>query len=80
MEQKLSTAYHSQTDGQPKTINSVIEQYLSGYINYMQDNWWDRLQVGECSGNNTDSETTDVSLFFAKLRISPLNTGGRVPS
>ena len=36
---KLSTAFHPATDGQTERINQVIEQYLRGYINYLQDDW-----------------------------------------
>ena len=35
----LSTAYHSQTDGQTKRINQEIGMFLQHYVNYQQDNW-----------------------------------------
>ena len=35
---QLSTAYHSQTDGQIKGINQEIEMFLWHYVNYQQDN------------------------------------------
>ena len=34
----LSTAYHSQTNGQIERINQEIETFLRHYINYQQDN------------------------------------------
>ena len=39
IEQRLSTAFHPQTDGRTERQNSVLEQYLRSYINYQQDDW-----------------------------------------
>jgi len=44
---KLSTAYHSQTDGQMERINQEIEAFLWHYMNYQQDNWTDWLSAAE---------------------------------
>jgi len=38
---KLSTVYHSQTDGQMKRINQEIGMFLQHYMNYQQDDWTD---------------------------------------
>ncbi|XP_044716392.1 integrase core domain-containing protein [Hirsutella rhossiliensis] len=35
--QKLSTAYHPQTDGGPERMNQEIEAYLRAYVSYVQD-------------------------------------------
>ena len=42
-----------------------MEQYLRAYVNYLQNNWPDRLPLVEFTSNNTKSETTKVSPFFA---------------
>jgi len=34
---KLSTAYHSQTDGQIERINQELKQYLRVFINHRQE-------------------------------------------
>lgn len=67
IKRKFSTAYHSQIDGQTKMINGMIELYLRSYVNYPQDNWEEWLLMGKFSGNNTDSETTDLSPFVVSL-------------
>jgi len=36
---KLSTAFHSQTDGQTKRVNQVLEQYLRMFIDHRQEQW-----------------------------------------
>ena len=65
IEQKLSTRFHPQTDGQTERINAVLEQYLRGYINYQQRNWVELLTIAEFLYNNTISATTGITPFFA---------------
>ena len=36
---RMSSGYHSQTDGQTERFNTVMEHYLRAYIKYMQDDW-----------------------------------------
>ena len=35
----LFTAYHPETDGQTEILNSILEQYLKAYVNFLQNDW-----------------------------------------
>lgn len=68
---KLSTAWHPQTDRQSENTNKLLEQYLRAYVNYAQDDWVDRLPAAEFAANSVKSETTHVTAFFATLGREP---------
>lgn len=42
----MSTAFHSQTDGQTERANRVIEEVLKHYVSDSQDDW-DEMLAGE---------------------------------
>ena len=60
---KLSTAYHSQTDGQTERINQEIGTFLRHYMNYQQDNWTDWLATAEFSYNDKKHVATGKTPF-----------------
>ncbi|CAG8696304.1 17399_t:CDS:1 [Dentiscutata erythropus] len=68
---KLSSAYHSQFNGQSKWVNQVLEQYLKCTVNYHQGNWADLLPLAEFSYNNSTHSSTDTTLFFANYGFYP---------
>jgi len=51
IEQRLSTAFHLQTDGPPEGTNAILEQYLRAYINYEPDDWGGSLPLAEFTYN-----------------------------
>ena len=71
VEIKLSSAYHPQTDGQTKSVNQVLEQYLRCTINYHQDNWVELLPLAEFAYNNTLQGSTQQTPFFANYGHHP---------
>jgi len=52
IQMKLSTAYHSQTDGQTERVNQELEQYLRVFIDHRQEQWPDWLETAEFAYNN----------------------------
>jgi len=71
IERRLSTAFHSQTDGQTERTNSTLEQYLGAFVNYQQDNWKGLLPMAEFTYNNGHQESIKHSPFFANYGINP---------
>lgn len=74
--QKLSTAFHPETDGQTERVNSVINQYLRAYTSYQPDNWVPLLPLAEFAYNNTVHTATGVAPFFANYGLHPNNGTG----
>ncbi|MBW0477896.1 hypothetical protein O181_017611 [Austropuccinia psidii MF-1] len=50
----LSTAFHSETDGQTERVNQILEQYLWMYVSYHQDDWYTWHPLAEFSYNNVE--------------------------
>jgi hypothetical protein len=67
----LSIAFHPESDRQMDRINAILEQYLRAYCNYQQNNWNQLLPMAEFCYNNSHSETTKVSPFFANYSYHP---------
>ena len=74
IKQKLSTAFHPQTDGQTERQNSSMEQYLRAFVNYEQDNWVSLLPMAEFAYNNSVNASTRISPFEVMLGYSPRMT------
>ena len=51
IKQKLSTAFHPQTDGESERVNQEIEQYLCICGNFQQDDWASLLPIIEFAHN-----------------------------
>ncbi len=57
-QEKLSTAFYLQIDGQIKTQNSTIEAYLRAFVNSEQDDWARLLSIAEFAYNNFKNIST----------------------
>src|SRR5437762_12707426 len=71
LKQRISTAFHPQTDGQTERMNETLEQYLRIYFNSQQDNWSNLLSLAEFSYNNAYQSTTKCSPFYANHCYHP---------
>jgi hypothetical protein len=60
-----SSAYHSQTDGQTKQVNQIIEDMLRAYVLMDGPKWDKHLPLAEFSYNNSYQESIKISPFEA---------------
>jgi hypothetical protein len=66
-----NTANHSQTDGQTKRINALLEEYLRHYVTTMQRNWLELLDSAQFCYNLKKSSATKASPFELVLGAQP---------
>ena len=71
IEQRLSTAFHLQTDTQTERTNAILEQYRRAYVNYQQDNCKELLPLAEFAYNNVYQETIKTTPFYANYERNP---------
>ena len=70
VDQRMSSAFHPQSDGSTERANRIVRQMLCSCIGSNQHNWVARLPSIEFTINSARSESTGYSPFF-------LNTGRR---
>jgi hypothetical protein len=70
----MSTAFHPQTDGQTERLNQTIEAYLQAFVSYEQDDWVSLLPMAELAYNNSTTNATDMSPFYANYGFHPTAT------
>ena len=63
--QRLSSAYHPQTDGGPERINQEVQAYLRNYINQEQSDWSNWLPAAQLALNGRYQTGLGMSPFFA---------------
>ena len=74
---KLSTAFHSQTDGQTEWMNQELEQYLWLFVEHRQKDWPEWLASAEFMINNKTHTTTKMSLFMVNYE-KEMRMGGDI--
>jgi hypothetical protein len=67
----MSTSFHPQTDSQTERINQMIKLYLQSFINYEMDNWVRLLPIAEFAYNNSVTQASGISPFFANYGRYP---------
>ena len=71
IKQKLSTAFHPQTDGELERVNQEIEQYLHICGNFQQNNWASLLPIIEFAHNARPHCSTQKTPFKVWYGFNP---------
>ena len=74
IEQRLSTAYHPQSQGQVENLNGWLETYLRMFIGHRQDDWVDHLHTAQFAWNNHYHNSIGTTPFFASRIRHPQMT------
>ena len=77
--QRLSTAYHPESQGQVKSNNKWLETYLHMFSAYQQDDWADYLHTAEFAYNNHFHPLIDATPFYANYGYHPIYTDRASP-
>jgi transposase InsO family protein len=64
IEQRLSTAFHPQTDGATKRMNQELLAYLCAFVTYSQLDWPKLLPTAMLALNNHNTSVAGASPFF----------------
>jgi hypothetical protein len=70
-QQRMSTAYHPQTDGQTERTNRTIEEVLRHYVGQSQTDWEELLPMAEYAINSSKHESTQETPFFLNYGQHP---------
>ena len=65
VQQRLSSAYHPQTDGGPERLNQDVQAYLRNFINHEQSDWKKWLSTAQLALNGRYYAGIGTSPFFA---------------
>ena len=68
---KLSTTFHSETDGQNKNANQDMERHLRSYVNHFQNDWIELPAIAKFSGNANTLAIIKISPFLASQGVVP---------
>ena len=71
IKQKLSTAFHPQTNSQTERQNSTMKAYLQGFVNFEQSNWTRFLPIAEFAYNNAKNASTSHTSFELNCGYHP---------
>ena len=71
IKQRLSTAFHPQTNGQTERQNSTMKAYLQAFVNFEQNNWAMLLPMAEFAYNNAKNASTGFTPFELNCGYHP---------
>jgi hypothetical protein len=72
---RLSTAYHSQANGQAERMNLVVENYIRSFIGAEYDKWDELIPVCQLAINNSYHSTVQHTPFFLEHGRHPYLPG-----
>ena len=75
IDQRFSTPYHPQTQGQVENNNKWIETYIRMFCNHQQNNWAELLHTAEFAYNNHHHPSIGMSPFKANVGYDMTLTG-----
>ena len=79
IDQRLSTAYHPESQGQVESNNKWLETYLRIFSAYRQDDWADFLHTAEFAFNNHHNSSIGTTPFYANYGYHPVYTNRASP-
>ena len=79
IDQRFSTAYHPETQGQVESNNKWLETYLRIFSAYRQDDWADFLHTAEFAFNNHHHASIGTTPFYANYGYHPVYTNRASP-
>jgi hypothetical protein len=71
MKQHPSTAYHPQTNGQTERVNQEVEKYIRAYVDYLQKDWAEWIDMAEFSLNDKKHSSTGFTPFYINYGQHP---------
>jgi hypothetical protein len=78
VDQRLTSSYHPQANGQAENTNKGMEKFLRAHVNYKQNDWVDWLWMAEFVANNSVSASTGVTPYFATRGTHPRMSDGDI--
>lgn len=67
IEQRLSAAFHPETDGSTERMNQEVLAYIRAFISYSQFDWAKLLPSAQLALNNRNSSISGLSPFFLNM-------------
>ncbi len=71
IEQRLSTAFHPETNGSTERMNQTLEEYLRHFGNYFQDDWDHQLPLAQAAVMTREATSIGTSPFFTSHGYNP---------
>ena len=71
IKQRISTAYHPETDGETERVNRELETYLRIFCKRIPEEWDQHLSIAEFSYNGQPHSVTKRTPFYLMMGCEP---------